>query len=75
MESNSTNNIIARNDEEDAVLVRLCTDVFDTVCLVYHIDTDDEEVYVLGDMQSADVPETFDDVPLYDWYNIKDVAW
>lgn len=74
METNSTN-IIARNDEEDAVLVRLCTDVFDTVCLVYHIDTDDEEVYVLGDMQSADVPETFEDVPLYDWYNIKDVIW
>ena len=67
--------IIDRKDDEDAVLVRLQTEVFDTVCMVYHIGTDDEEVYVLEDMQSADVPETFEDVPYYDWYNINDVTW
>ena len=67
--------IIDRKYDEDAVLVRLQTEVFDTVCMVYHIGTDDEEVYVLEDMQSADVPETFEDVPYYDWYNINDVTW
>lgn len=75
MESISTENIIGRNDAEDAVLVRLKTEIFDTVCLVYHMGTDDEEVYVLEDMQSADVPETFDDVPFYNWVNVFDVAW
>lgn len=67
--------IIDRKDDEDAVLVRLQTEVFDTVCMVYHIGTDDEEVYVLEDMQSADVPVTFEEAPFYNWVNVKDVSW
>ena len=66
--------IIARNDEEDAVLVRLQNDLFDTVLLVYHIDTDDEEAYALGDMQGA-YPTTFEEVPEYDWYRLEDINW
>ena len=75
MESINGYTIIDRKDDEDAVLVRLSTEVFDTVCLVYHIGTDEEEVYVLDDMQSADVPETFDEAVFYNWNNINDVNW
>ena len=35
--------IIDRNEEENAVLVRLKNDLFDTVLLVYNIDEENEE--------------------------------
>ena len=66
--------IIARNKEEDATLVRLKNDLFDTVLLVYHIDTDKEEVYALSDMQGA-YPTNFEEVPEYDWYRLEDICW
>lgn len=68
-------NIIDRKDEEDAVLIKVENDIFKTVFLVYHLDEENEEVYVLGDMQSPYYPESFEEVPDYEWYNINDVAW
>ena len=43
-------NIIARNEDEDAVLIKIQNDIFDTVALVYHLDDDNEEIYFLTDM-------------------------
>lgn len=66
--------IIDRNEDEDAVLVRLENDMFDTVVLVYHMGDDNEEAYVLDDMQGA-FPETFDEVQYYNWNRIEDIDW
>lgn len=66
--------IMARSEAEDAVLIRLQNDVFDTVALVYHLDEANEEVYLLTDMQGS-YPETFEDVPEYDWCRAEDVDY
>lgn len=66
--------IIDRSEAEDAVLIRLQNDVFDTVALVYHLDEVDEEIYLLTDMQGS-YPETFEDVPDYDWCRAEDVDY
>ena len=72
-------NIIARNEDEDAVLIKIQNDIFDTVALVYHLDEKNEEIYFLTDMQAAAhegvLPETFDDVPEYDWVLAEDINW
>ena len=67
-------NIIASNPAEDAVLIKISNDIFDTVALVYHLDSDNEETYFLTDMQGA-YPETFEDVPDYDWVLAEDINW
>lgn len=66
--------VIDRNDEEDAVLLRLENDMFDTTVLVYHMNDDNEEVYVLDDMQGA-YPESFEEVQYYNWNLIEDISW
>lgn len=67
--------VLDRNEEEDAVLLRLQNDMFDTVVLVYHMNSPYEEVYVLDDMQSAYVPESFEEVADYNWNNAEDIDW
>ena len=67
-------NIIARNEDEDAVLIKIQNDIFDTVALVYHLDEKNEEIYFLTDMQGS-YPETFEEVPDYDWCRAEDINW
>ena len=67
-------NIIARNEDEDAVLIKIQNDIFDTVALVYHLDEDNEGIYFLTDMQGK-YPETFEEVPDYDWCRAEDINW
>lgn len=62
------------NEAEDATLLKLENDIFDTAVLVYHRDSPDEEVYVLDNMQ-GEYPETFEDVPFFNWNRIEDVDW
>lgn len=62
------------NEAEDATLLKLENDIFDTAVLVYHRDSPDEEVYVLDNMQ-GEYPETFEDVPFFNWNRIEDVNW
>ena len=62
------------NEAEDATLLKLENDIFDTAVLVYHRDSPDEEVYVLENMQ-GEYPETFEDVPFFNWNRIEDVDW
>lgn len=62
------------NKAEDATLLKLENDIFDTAVLVYHRDSPDEEVYVLDNMQ-GEYPETFEDVPFFNWNRIEDVDW
>ena len=64
--------IIDRNEEENAVLVRLKNDLFDTVLLVYNIDEENEEAYALTDMQGR-FPTSFDEVADYDWCRLEDI--
>lgn len=66
--------IIDRNESEDAVLIRLQNEVFDTVALVYHLDTDHEEIYLLTDMQGK-YPVSFEEVPDYSWCRAEDVDY
>ena len=66
--------IIDRNEEEDAVLIRLENDMFDTVVLVYHFGEENEEVYVLDDMQ-GECPESFDEVQYFNWNRAEDIDW
>lgn len=66
--------VIATNEKEDAVLVRLKNDLFDTVLLVYHMDEENEEAYALDDMQGK-FPTSFDDVPEYNWNRLEDINW
>ena len=72
-------NIIARNEDEDAVLIKIQNDIFDTVALVYHLDEKNEEIYFLTDMQASAhegiLPETFEEVPDYDWCRAEDINW
>lgn len=62
------------NEAEDATLLKLENDIFDTAVLVYRRDSPDEEVYVLDNMQ-GEYPETFEDVPFFNWNRIEDVDW
>ena len=62
------------NEAEDATLLKLENDIFDTAVLVYHRDSPYEEVYVLDNMQ-GEYPETFEDVPFFNWNRIEDVDW
>ena len=66
--------IIDKNEEEDAVLIRLENEMFDTVALVYHMDEEREEVYFLSDMQGP-FPESFAEVPDYDWILAENIDW
>lgn len=66
--------VLDEKEEEDAVLLRLHNEIFDTVLLVYHQDMPNEEVYVLDDMQGK-FPETFDEVPDYNWSRAEDIDW
>lgn len=65
--------ILDTNERENAVLIRLKNDLFDTVALVYNMDEPNEETYVLSDMQGS-FPESFDEVADYDWTRIEDAA-
>lgn len=62
--------IIAEDEANDAVLVRLENELLDSVLLIYHPDRANEEVYVLDDMQGS-FPTTFDEVPDHDWHFIE----
>lgn len=62
------------NEAEDATLLKLENDIFDTAVLVYRRNSPDEEVYVLDNMQ-GEYPETFEDVPFFNWNRIEDVDW
>lgn len=66
--------IFDSNEEQDTKLYHLKNDIFDTVVLVYHEDTSDEEVYVLADMQGA-YPESLEDAEDFDWVRAEDVEW
>ena len=66
--------VIDRNEDEDAVLLRLENELFDTVVLVYHMGDDNEEAYVLDNMQ-GEFPETFGEVQYYNWNRIEDIDW
>ena len=46
--------IIDTNEEENAVLVRLKNDLFDTVLLVYNIDEENEEEVAETEEEAAD---------------------
>lgn len=66
--------IIDRSEKEDAVLIRFDNEVFDTVALVYHLDTDQEEIYLLTDMQGK-FPVSFEEVTDYTWCRAEDVDY
>lgn len=57
---------------EDALLVRLQNDIFDTVALINRPFAADEETLVLTDWQGA-TPETLEEAEDFDWINIDDV--
>jgi len=65
--------VLDTNERENAVLIRLKNDLFDTVALVYNMDEPNEETYVLCDMQGS-FPESFNEVADYDWMRIEDAA-
>lgn len=66
--------VLDTNEAEDAVLLRFKNEMFDTVALVYHMDTAQEEVYFPEDMQGT-FPETFEEVPDYNWTRAEDIDW
>lgn len=66
--------VLDRNENEDAVLLRLVNDMFDTAVLVYHMDEANEEVYILDDMWGQ-FPKTFEEVPDYNWNRAEDINW
>jgi len=65
--------VLDTNERENAVLIRLKNDLFDSVALVYNMDESNEETYVLCDMQGS-FPESFNEVADYDWMRIEDAA-
>ena len=62
------------DENETAVLYKLENDIFDTVALVYNEGTENEETYVLTDMQGM-YPKTLDEANDYDWVRAEDVDW
>lgn len=66
--------VLGRNDEEDSTLVKIETDDLNTVALIWHMgDDENEEVYVLTDMQGY-YPEDIEDVEEFDWIRIEDLV-
>lgn len=58
----------------ECILYRLKNDIFDTVALIYNEGTNNEETYVLTDMQGA-YPESLDEIEDYDWVRAEDINW
>lgn len=67
-----TMEILDSNGNEQ--LVRFRTLTLDTVALIVNRYADDEEVFVLYDMQSADQPETLEEAAFYDWQTLEEAV-
>lgn len=67
-----TMEILDSNGNEQLVKFRTLT--LDTVALIVNRYEDDEEVFVLYDMQSADQPETLEEAAFYDWQTLEEAV-
>lgn len=57
---------------DDAALVQLKNDIFDTVAMILWPETDQEEIFFLTDWQ-GETPESLADAPDFDWVALEDV--
>lgn len=64
----------ALDSNNEVTLYKLENDLFDTVVAIYNEGEDNEETYVLTDMQGQ-YPTTIDDMADYDWCRAEDVNW
>lgn len=67
--------MVELDSDGETTLYKLENDLFDTVVAIYHEDEDDEQAYVLTDMQSAYYPMTIAEMAEYEWARAEDIDW